>query len=114
MMDWSSPYLWFGGFIILIYIPGFIFFFYPRGHIKTKKFLWPIFIILLGLAFEMLIYFLDRNPWALSFLAFFIAIICYLNIRCSAVFCDSCGRADYSRYRFTKPTQCPNCGAKLD
>jgi hypothetical protein len=67
MMNWHSPYLWFGVYIVLIYLPSMIFIFGSKGYVKFKKSLWPLSVILLGIVFWTFVYycnFQDRNLWA--------------------------------------------------
>ena len=52
---------------------------------------------------------------SLAFVAFdalFIALIAYLNIRCTR-FCDQCGATLYNQNWFQAMHFCPKCGAQL-
>jgi len=113
-MNWNSPFTWFSSFIVLIYIPIFLFIFQAKRAVQLRKRLWPPLMILTGITVVGYAYFESRNLLELLILIPFIAVICFLNIRYCATFCISCGSATYNRTFWTKLTECPECGAKLN
>ena len=112
MMNLNSIYFTLG--LFLIYLIVFVFIFQFKGAVKFKKLLYPPFIILTYTSIISSVYFQDRSIWALLILIVLGIPLCFVIIRYSATFCNACGWAVYDRARFTKPTECPKCGAKLD
>jgi hypothetical protein len=111
-MNWNSTFVKVGLFIVYVVIV--LLFFYTKGAVKFKKRLWAPFVILTYVVIASFVYLQDRNLWTLLFLALAGILICTFIIRCNVSFCSSCGCAAYDRTRFTKPTECPKCGAKLN
>lgn len=94
-------------------ISSFLFFHLNRDA-KTKKKIFPFFVIGVGIIFSTFVaWSSDWAPFVLFFFIPAVGLITFLNLR-TTKFCESCGRTLYKQSLLDPPRFCPHCGNQLE
>jgi hypothetical protein len=96
---------------IVLGIAGFaLFYLNPNVAFKRRYFRW--YAVVVGVLFLGFGAAMGIPLQALAFIAPFVGLIMYLNIRATQ-FCNDCGRTVIQQIPFSRPEFCPKCGARL-
>jgi hypothetical protein len=96
---------------ILLGVSGFILFYVKRDAAFKHKY-FPWYVCLAGALFLGFVAASGAPFTILAFMAPFIALITFLNLR-GTQFCDACGRTIIQQMPFSRPEFCSKCGASL-
>lgn len=86
--------------------------FYFGRDADTKRRLWPLYNVAVGLLFLGIVWRAQTPPAFLAFIAAFVGFGVWRTLR-STRFCDGCGRMYQRGSSDGEPAFCSKCGARL-